>query len=348
MNAILSNKLTQKIVDKMMSDISFNINMMNQEGIIIASGEQERIGVPHQGATKAIETGQTSVIYEDTLTEKKGINTPLMINGEVVGVVGISGEPQKVLQFEKVVNTLVTLLIEEEIENKNLLQRQRYLESFFLNLLLNESQITDSIVEKAKTFHWDLTRESCVLIIKSLTAEIKVNPFLPSESFQIIPADSTTTLVIMQDVAVSATEMAQQILTENPTVKIAISDKTISLSEGYTQARNTMKIAKRLLMPEAISHFSAYSFLNDLMQIDGLSSRQHSSMVILKENPELVQTLTIYLRENQEIVRTANELNIHRNTLKYRLQRIFQLTGKDPEKIVDLFELLYFLISERQ
>ncbi|WP_430166904.1 helix-turn-helix domain-containing protein [Paenibacillus lautus] len=33
-------------------------------------------------------------------------------------------------------------------------------------------------------------------------------------------------------------------------------------------------------------------------------------------------------------------LNIHRNTLNYRLNRIKQLTGKNSRHVLDLFELL--------
>ncbi|MSE04757.1 sugar diacid recognition protein, partial [Lactobacillus salivarius] len=43
----LSTKLAQVIVDRMMKTIPYNINMMNDEGIIIASGDHTRIGKLH-------------------------------------------------------------------------------------------------------------------------------------------------------------------------------------------------------------------------------------------------------------------------------------------------------------
>ena len=50
---------------------------------------------------------------------------------------------------------------------------------------------------------------------------------------------------------------------------------------------------------------------------------------------------------NGEINRTAEALFIHRNTLNYRLERIKELTGKDPKNYMDLLELfIAYMISE--
>ncbi|MDU5950808.1 MAG: sugar diacid recognition domain-containing protein, partial [Paenibacillus macerans] len=40
----LSEKQAQEIVDKMMMDIPYNINIMNDRGIIVGSGKKERVG----------------------------------------------------------------------------------------------------------------------------------------------------------------------------------------------------------------------------------------------------------------------------------------------------------------
>lgn len=48
----LSEKQAQEIVDKMMMDIPYNINIMNGKGVIIGSGKKERVGTIHQGQSK--------------------------------------------------------------------------------------------------------------------------------------------------------------------------------------------------------------------------------------------------------------------------------------------------------
>ncbi len=47
------------------------------------------------------------------------------------------------------------------------------------------------------------------------------------------------------------------------------------------------------------------------------------------KSSDLVQTLATYLRTGGSIAATAEELTIHRSTVKYRLQRMEELTGED-------------------
>ena len=42
-----------------------SVNVMNQQGIILASGEKERVGDCHKGALDAIRLGRTVEIDED-------------------------------------------------------------------------------------------------------------------------------------------------------------------------------------------------------------------------------------------------------------------------------------------
>ncbi|NLM04964.1 MAG: PucR family transcriptional regulator, partial [Clostridiales bacterium] len=57
--------------------------------------------------------------------------------------------------------------------------------------------------------------------------------------------------------------------------------------------------------------------------------------------------LIIYIRMNGEINRAAEKLYIHRNTLNYRLEKIKEITGRDPKNYKDLLELfIAYIISE--
>ncbi|MGI5129294.1 PucR family transcriptional regulator [Pseudonocardia sp. CA-107938] len=50
----------------------------------------------------------------------------------------------------------------------------------------------------------------------------------------------------------------------------------------------------------------------------------------LDERPELLETLTCFLRTGQNRRQTASELHLHPNTVDYRLRRVAALTGLDP------------------
>lgn len=76
----LSEKQAQEIVDKMMQDIPYNINIMNEQGIIIGSGQKKRVGTVHQGAVRALQTGRMIEVWQDGRLEKQGTNEPILIN----------------------------------------------------------------------------------------------------------------------------------------------------------------------------------------------------------------------------------------------------------------------------
>jgi carbohydrate diacid regulator len=55
----------------------------------------------------------------------------------------------------------------------------------------------------------------------------------------------------------------------------------------------------------------------------------------------------VYVEENGDVNKVAGRLFIHRNTLRYRLERIAELTNKDPRNVKDLLEL-YLSILQNQ
>ena len=110
----LTEELAQIIVNKMMKVIPYNVNLMNPKGIIIGSGDKKRIGKVHDGAIKAIISREMVAVYEEQGSVKPGVNMPIYSNGELVGVIGISGDPRVVSPFAAIVNVTAELLISQE------------------------------------------------------------------------------------------------------------------------------------------------------------------------------------------------------------------------------------------
>jgi len=56
--------------------------------------------------------------------------------------------------------------------------------------------------------------------------------------------------------------------------------------------------------------------------------------------PELVATLRTFAANDLNVARTAPALNVHANTVRYRLDRIADMTGRNPRRFLDLVDLL--------
>src|SRR3954469_15339853 len=57
-------------------------------------------------------------------------------------------------------------------------------------------------------------------------------------------------------------------------------------------------------------------------------------------NAGLMETLRVYLDSELDVARTAEALYVHPNTVRYRLRRIGELTGLDPQRFSGQVELL--------
>ena len=88
------------------------INIMNTDGLIVASSEHHRVGSYHQGAIEAVQTGKVVNIRADQLDRypgaKEGCNMPLRVNGEVIGVVGIYGDPEQIQDIAHLLEVYAT------------------------------------------------------------------------------------------------------------------------------------------------------------------------------------------------------------------------------------------------
>ena len=93
----LTSELAQEMVERTMHILHQNINVMNADGVIIGSGERKRIGQKHDGARLVLSSGDSVEIDQETSRRLKGvrpgINLPICFHEQVVGVIGITGEP---------------------------------------------------------------------------------------------------------------------------------------------------------------------------------------------------------------------------------------------------------------
>src|SRR5699024_5789070 len=84
----LKPELAQSIVDHMMTQIPYNINIMNKKGYIIASGNKSRINTLHVGAVDAIKQRKTLPMEQQYGNHgQPGVNMPLKFKNEIIGVV---------------------------------------------------------------------------------------------------------------------------------------------------------------------------------------------------------------------------------------------------------------------
>ena len=125
---------------------------------------------------------------------------------------------------------------------------------------------------------------------------------------------------------------------ENYTLKVGVSklfNDFLNLKNAYEQALKSIYFGKILEdKDESIYYFDNYVIFNlvhSFLDKENLNNILDSKLkkLILDNNNDLYYTLNSYIQCEGDIKQTAFKLNIHYNTLKYRLQKIEDLYNMD-------------------
>jgi purine catabolism regulator len=102
------------------------------------------------------------------------------------------------------------------------------------------------------------------------------------------------------------------------------------IHEGFSEARNALTISRKLSGETALTAYKdieVYHLLRGTMDEKGFGVLFDRKLGKLKQYDEehssdLLRTLFFYLESRSSLIETARHLSIHRNSVKYRLERI--------------------------
>jgi carbohydrate diacid regulator len=123
-------------------------------------------------------------------------------------------------------------------------------------------------------------------------------------------------------------------------------------TESYRQAVQTLNSGLKLSPQNHLYMYEDYYLPVFLLSASekGLTGILQPFYKILMERDvkgELTESLRALIDTNGDMNKAAQRLFVHRNTLRYRLDKITEITGKDPRKTTDLLHLyLSFLNHE--
>jgi len=122
----------------------------------------------------------------------------------------------------------------------------------------------------------------------------------------------------------------------------------------YEQGVKALNIGK-LVYPEALSISYDSILIYELIDSNPKMSFEDFKNTTLEKlkaydyekNTDLYKTLLVYLKNNKSIQHSAEELFIHRNTMRIRLQKIFELTDVNFNNVEEIFNIyLAYKVNE--
>lgn len=137
---MLDVSLAEKLIERVTRYTSYNVNIMDEKGIIIASRNPERIGTFHEAAWQALHGPKDIVtVQEDTdyPGALRGINMVIDIDGKREGVVGVTGNPEEIRPVALITKMAIETMIKYENQKFQSIRRQSKKERF-LEILTQE------------------------------------------------------------------------------------------------------------------------------------------------------------------------------------------------------------------
>lgn len=398
---LLDSAIAKQIVSRTMKIIGHNINVMNGQGMILGSGDPKRIGSIHEGALLAIAQNRNVEISQEVAASlhgvKPGINLPLHYQGQIIGVVGITGDPNELTHYGELLKMTAEMIVEQANLQDKLQWENRQREEFILQLIKAETD-GRQLHRWAKQLDIDMSmpRVAAIIEISEKSTPIKI-PKRPSDPLAIDLADTLQVnatddrnhrvgetlkqvLYLLQypdrGNLIAMTSMSQLVILKpafldgkqwdpelenqridrllqrlpaqmNLNFKIALGHffpENGGIARSYQTALETLAQGKQL-NPEGNKYlFEDYSLQ---VLLSGLKydwrgqalAMPYQQLAKADKNGQLRKTLAAYITHFGDAQQCANTLFIHRNTLRYRLDKIQQITQADIQSLHGLLSL---------
>ena len=157
-----------KIVTELESIIHQDINVVDASAHIIAGTTPSRIGTFH-GATQKLLSEKLPVlkIYHDEEYEgtRRGINLPLEIEGETVGVIGVTGDCDEVEPYGRIIKKMTEILLLDDYLKEQKSRARNTRNRFVQEWVFGEAhKINQEFFNLGLTMDIDISRARRVLV----------------------------------------------------------------------------------------------------------------------------------------------------------------------------------------
>ncbi len=369
----ISRSSAQQIVDEIGRLVRQHINMMDETGHIIASTDPLRIGQFHEGAYRII-TQRLPELYitpeAATATARCGLNLPVESGGDIVGVIGITGPYDEVIDYGQIVKKMTEILIRErsvmDQQRLDLRVRSRFLEDWILGEGLTHAQ---ALTERGLALGIDITLPRRVMVVSVRSRENYTDTM---EGQQLIEAVENTVSGCVQSYPGSMIlrNAARQILILRKRPTREMRRIGAELSNAVEQAHGVQLIAgidgtakdlhTAYLQASRAWHTASHrhgriigyeELKTELLLGDISRSRKEEYLHTIfahcgqTELSGWMRVLEAYFAAEGSLSAAADALFIHKNTLQYRLKGLAALTGLDvrqPSQSPALYMALLF------
>lgn len=356
-------EMAQRLVDRLCSRLPYNINVMNDAGIIIASRDPERRGTYHEAAHRICRESLPGITIDGNHPLPQGtlpgINLPVEHNGSTIGVVGITGEPEEIGLLSETVKTAIETMVDHELYKERVARRQDRKKLLLSMLLYGTDEDAAEAEVLGEHLGYDPARLRIPLFMPrkgtrdraSLIRALKESHLHTSQDISMELHDGS--ILVFKEIKLPREEMIegvrQQVETYVATFISECREQELpapeqvycgTIQRSFREYRRSFGHALWLASNVEkercgrICHFYDYfyEYLVSLLPEQELSGILGLFLegVDKKTLASFRETIRTYVQKNASMKETAAALGLHRNTVLQRLQRMERILGIDP------------------
>ncbi|MEG1603695.1 MAG: sugar diacid recognition domain-containing protein [Cloacibacillus sp.] len=362
------------IVHEISGIIGEQVNMMDVNGIIIASTDPDRINTFHGGAKRVVEEKLDElVVHRDGEYEgaKQGTNLPITFRDEIVGTIGVTGPYEKVEKYGQIIKKMTEILILDIAMSEQLNVESRARTRFLSEWIHGaQNEITPTMVNNGlRLFIIDITLPRRLMLISVIpneagadaathqrtidAVEKKIHDHLryQDEANLVFRSDSylvCLTTTVSDEKMLALADCLKKDTEKEAAVTLVIGIDAAApnyqqIGAAFTRAQKALATCLRSpsRQPRLYASLNMEIFASELSE---MTKREYIRRIFrgcsTEQIAEYTAQLEVYYECEGSITKAAEKLLIHKNTLQYRLKKLAEQTGYDPRSIK--FSSLYY------
>ncbi|WP_190067965.1 CdaR family transcriptional regulator [Streptomyces lanatus] len=350
---VLTPELAQEIACDIGRITGFNVLITDREAVVIGCGDTGRLGTVHEASYEVLRTRQPATHTREQARRMHGVlsgmSLPITVGAEAVGTVCLTGDPDEVRRFGLVVRRQTEILLEEAVLLRSRLLHERAVDDCVRDIALYDPEVVDAETVEARL------------------AELGVDPRIPRTAVVLeVRAGGVSRMSLLRtvrEVFGAAQDVAGELAAGRYAVLRAgtegLAERCRALVErlggqraaearagigepgrgvaglhaSYRDAALALRAGPRLEPDGRVFAVADLRVPQLVASVVRQERARYAAAVLagLRERedwPVLRETLIAWAEGGFQLVRTAERLGIHRNTLLYRLTKIEELSGR--------------------
>ena len=354
---MLTERRMQKIIDKLIKNVQIDMDVLDTNGLIVASSDAARVG-ELDPAVKEFAIGDNDAIFIDN----NRTYTKFAVDKNMTYFLSVEGTNRVSRNYSMLIVSMMDAYLKSNYQRLDK-------EEVMRRILLGQLGELD-LQELVRHYKLELGLPRVVFLIRTFGMEaeaayqILIKAFPRNQCDILVPIDGMTVCLVKAmtedmepDELMQLGSAIEETIENEAMIKAYIGignvrDNLFKLGESYNEAENAIAVGKIFSINNRTFRYDSLLLERFLHKVPLELCEQYSKIMFTKEykkllNEEMITTIDKFFENSLNLSETARQLFIHRNTLVYRLDKVQRVMGLDLRNFHDAvtFKIMMMLMD---